>query len=69
MRDQNVSCMEIFGFKYVSIFANNKTPKELRETLLGKIKLGLNSGSEGECTVCLESLTLPVITHCARVFC
>lgn len=69
MRDQNVSCMEISGFKYVSIFANDKTPEELRETLLSKIKLVLSSGSDEECTVCLESPTRPVITHCAHVFC
>ncbi|KAL9844579.1 LOW QUALITY PROTEIN: helicase-like transcription factor [Geothlypis trichas] len=69
MRDQNVSCMEISGFKYVSVFANDKTPKELSETLVSKIKLVLSSGSDEECTVCLESLTLPVITHCAHVFC
>lgn len=69
MRDQNVSCMEISGFKYVSVFANDKTPKELSETLVSKIKLVLSSGSDEECTVCLESLTLPVITYCAHVFC
>lgn len=61
--------MEISGFKYISIFANDKTPEELRETLLSKIKLVLSSGSDEECAVCLESLTLPVITHCAHVFC
>lgn len=69
MKDPNVSCMEISGFKYVSIFANGRTPEELRETLLSKIKLVLSSGSDEERTVCLESLTLPVITHCAHVFC
>lgn len=69
MRDQNVSCIEISGFKYVSVIANDKTPEELHETLVSKIKLVLSSGSDEECTVCLESLTLPVITHCAHVFC
>lgn len=54
MRDQNVSCMEISGFEYVSVFANDKTPK-LCETLVSKNKLVLSSGSDEECTVCLES--------------
>ncbi|XP_061861855.1 helicase-like transcription factor isoform X2 [Colius striatus] len=49
--------------------ADNKTPTELRETLVNKMKLVLSSGSDEECAVCLESLTLPVITHCAHVFC
>ncbi|NXX39415.1 HLTF factor, partial [Tricholaema leucomelas] len=49
--------------------ADNKTPEELREALVSKMKLVLSSGSDEECAVCLESLTLPVITHCAHVFC
>ncbi|KFP05770.1 Helicase-like transcription factor, partial [Calypte anna] len=52
-----------------SFSADNKTPGELRETLVSKMKLVLSSGSDEECAVCLESLTLPVITHCAHVFC
>lgn len=60
--------MEISGFKYLSIFANDRT-EELHEMFLSKIKLVLSSGLDEECTVCLESLTLPVITHCAHVFC
>ncbi|XP_051482287.1 helicase-like transcription factor isoform X2 [Apus apus] len=49
--------------------ADNKTPEELHETLVSKMKLVLSSGSDEECAVCLESLTLPVITRCAHVFC
>ncbi|XP_009981497.1 PREDICTED: helicase-like transcription factor [Tauraco erythrolophus] len=49
--------------------AGNKTPEELRETLVSKMKLVLSSGSDEECAVCLESLTFPVITRCAHVFC
>ncbi|NXV29060.1 HLTF factor, partial [Rissa tridactyla] len=52
-----------------SFSADNKTPEELRETLVSKMKLVLSSGSDEECAVCLESLTLPVITRCAHVFC
>ncbi|NXF91885.1 HLTF factor, partial [Eubucco bourcierii] len=52
-----------------SFSADNKTPEELREALVSKMKLVLSSGSDEECAVCLESLTLPVITHCAHVFC
>uniref|UniRef100_A0A8D0GVD1 Helicase like transcription factor n=1 Tax=Sphenodon punctatus TaxID=8508 RepID=A0A8D0GVD1_SPHPU len=45
------------------------TPDELREKLINKMKLVLSSGSDEECAICLDSLTLPVITHCAHVFC
>ncbi|XP_059587002.1 helicase-like transcription factor isoform X2 [Alligator mississippiensis] len=47
----------------------NNTPEELREKLVNKMKLVLSSGSDEECAVCLDSLTFPVITHCAHVFC
>ncbi|KAM9007100.1 helicase-like transcription factor isoform 1-T1 [Ara ararauna] len=49
--------------------AESTTPEELREVLVSKMKLVLSSGSDEECAVCLESLTLPVITRCAHVFC
>ncbi|NXN30303.1 HLTF factor, partial [Nycticryphes semicollaris] len=52
-----------------SFSADNKTPEELHETLVNKMKLVLSSGSDEECAVCLESLTHPVITRCAHVFC
>ncbi|KAM4693493.1 helicase-like transcription factor [Discoglossus pictus] len=45
------------------------TPEELREKLVNKIKIVLNSGSDEECAICLDSLIMPVITHCAHVFC
>ncbi|XP_005401473.1 PREDICTED: helicase-like transcription factor isoform X2 [Chinchilla lanigera] len=45
------------------------TPEELREMLIKKMKLILSSGSDEECAICLDSLTVPVITHCAHVFC
>lgn len=61
--------MVISGFRYLSIFADNKTPEELHEALVSKMKLVLSSGSDEECAVCLESLTVPVITRCAHVFC
>ncbi|KAM8953532.1 helicase-like transcription factor [Pelodytes ibericus] len=47
----------------------NVTPEELREKLVNKMKLVLSSGSDEECAICLESLNMPVITHCAHVFC
>ncbi|CAK6979998.1 helicase-like transcription factor [Scomber scombrus] len=45
------------------------TPAELREHLIEKLRLVLASGSDEECSVCLDSIHLPVITHCAHVFC
>ncbi|XP_008941944.1 PREDICTED: helicase-like transcription factor, partial [Merops nubicus] len=52
-----------------SFSAGNKTTEELHETLVSKMRLILSSGSDEECAVCLESLTLPMITRCAHVFC
>ncbi|NXO55910.1 HLTF factor, partial [Aramus guarauna] len=52
-----------------SFSADKKTPEELHKILVSKMKLVLSSGSDEECAVCLESLTLPVITRCAHVFC
>ncbi|XP_067898712.1 helicase-like transcription factor [Heterodontus francisci] len=48
---------------------DNATPDELREKLVKKIKLVLSCGSDEECAICLESLSFPVITHCAHVYC
>uniref|UniRef100_A0A3Q2PPV1 Helicase like transcription factor n=1 Tax=Fundulus heteroclitus TaxID=8078 RepID=A0A3Q2PPV1_FUNHE len=45
------------------------TPADLRERLIERLRLVLASGSDEECSVCLESLRLPVITHCAHVYC
>uniref|UniRef100_A0A8D3C5L9 Helicase-like transcription factor n=1 Tax=Scophthalmus maximus TaxID=52904 RepID=A0A8D3C5L9_SCOMX len=45
------------------------TPAELRERLIEKLRSVLASGSDEECSVCLESVNLPVITHCAHVYC
>ncbi|RVE57448.1 hypothetical protein OJAV_G00216470 [Oryzias javanicus] len=45
------------------------TPAELRERLMEKLRLVLASGSDEECSVCLDSIRLPVITHCAHVYC
>uniref|UniRef100_A0A8C2KQ80 Helicase-like transcription factor n=1 Tax=Cyprinus carpio TaxID=7962 RepID=A0A8C2KQ80_CYPCA len=45
------------------------TPNELRERLINKITLVLNSGSDEECAICLDSLRQPVITYCAHVYC
>ncbi|XP_056915480.1 helicase-like transcription factor isoform X2 [Takifugu flavidus] len=45
------------------------TPAEMREHLIEKLRVVLASGSDEECSVCLESIRLPVITHCAHVYC
>lgn len=45
------------------------TPAELRERLIEKLRMVLASGSDEECSVCLDSVHLPVITHCAHVYC
>ncbi|XP_031703865.1 helicase-like transcription factor isoform X2 [Anarrhichthys ocellatus] len=45
------------------------TPAEMRERLIEKLRFVLASGSDEECSVCLDSVNLPVITHCAHVYC
>ncbi|XP_068960819.1 helicase-like transcription factor isoform X2 [Petaurus breviceps papuanus] len=49
--------------------SGDDTPEELRKKLISKMKLILSSGSDEECAICLDSLNIPVITHCAHVFC
>nr|XP_046268617.1 helicase-like transcription factor isoform X2 [Scatophagus argus] len=45
------------------------TPAELRERLIEKLRWVLASGSDEECSICLDSVHLPVITRCAHVYC
>ncbi|XP_043999487.1 helicase-like transcription factor isoform X1 [Gambusia affinis] len=49
--------------------ATANTPAELRQRLVEKMRLVLASGSDEECSVCLDSIRMPVITHCAHVYC
>uniref|UniRef100_A0A096M289 Helicase like transcription factor n=1 Tax=Poecilia formosa TaxID=48698 RepID=A0A096M289_POEFO len=49
--------------------ASADTPAELRQRLVEKMRLVLASGSDEECSVCLDSIRMPVITHCAHVYC
>ncbi|XP_015230789.1 PREDICTED: helicase-like transcription factor isoform X1 [Cyprinodon variegatus] len=50
-------------------FAAADNPADLRQRLIERLRLVLASGSDEECSVCLDSLRLPVITHCAHVYC
>ena len=61
----------IFLFKCIHLLSTGAgaTPAELRERLIEKLRLVLASGSDEECSVCLDSVQLPVITHCAHVYC
>lgn len=58
--------LNIFQTPYLGASA---TPAEMRERLIEKLRVVLASGSDEECSVCLESIRLPVITHCAHVYC
>lgn len=60
---------EVRSFHFVSLHAACSTPEELRQKLISTLVTLLSSGADEECPVCLDSLSTPVITHCAHVFC
>lgn len=69
--ERSLSSVITFTYKYIkySSVGATATPAELRERLIEKLRLVLASGSDEECSVCLDSVRLPVITHCAHVYC
>ncbi|XP_041668847.1 helicase-like transcription factor [Cheilinus undulatus] len=69
MRLRQYCCHPDLLAKISSDLAASATPAELRERLIQKLRLVLASGSDEECSVCLDSVRLPVITHCAHVYC
>lgn len=70
MRLRQICCHpHLVSSNLSSISLAASTPDELRETLVNKIKLVLNSGSDEECAICLDSINIPIITRCAHVFC
>ncbi|XP_030247907.1 helicase-like transcription factor [Sparus aurata] len=69
MRLRQHCCHPDLLAKTLSELGAGATPAELRERLIEKLRLVLASGSDEECSVCLDSVQLPVITHCAHVYC
>ncbi|XP_036927016.1 helicase-like transcription factor [Acanthopagrus latus] len=69
MRLRQHCCHPDLLAKTLSDLGAGATPAELRERLIEKLRLVLASGSDEECSVCLDSVQLPVITHCAHVYC
>ncbi|KAI3367556.1 hypothetical protein L3Q82_026400 [Scortum barcoo] len=69
MRLRQLCCHPDLLAKISSDLGAAATPAELRERLIEKLRLVLASGSDEECSVCLDSVRLPVITHCAHVYC
>lgn len=69
MRLRQLCCHLDLPTKTSSDQGADATPAELRARLIEKLRLVLASGSDEECSVCLDSVRFPVITHCAHVFC
>uniref|UniRef100_G3P9F7 Helicase-like transcription factor n=1 Tax=Gasterosteus aculeatus aculeatus TaxID=481459 RepID=G3P9F7_GASAC len=69
MRLRQHCCHPDLLAKASSDLGKTSTPAEMRERLIEKLRLVLASGSDEECSVCLDSVHLPVITHCAHVYC
>ncbi|XP_054894909.1 helicase-like transcription factor [Poeciliopsis prolifica] len=69
MRLRQYCCHPDLIGKIDADLATADTPAELRQWLMEKMRLVLASGSDEECSVCLDSIRMPVITHCAHVFC
>ncbi|XP_034531101.1 helicase-like transcription factor [Notolabrus celidotus] len=69
MRLRQHCCHPDLIAKITSDLGASATPAELRERLIEKLRMVLASGSDEECSVCLDSVRLPVITHCAHVYC
>ncbi|XP_020774681.2 LOW QUALITY PROTEIN: helicase-like transcription factor [Boleophthalmus pectinirostris] len=69
MRLRQLCCHPDLPTKISSDPGSDATPAELRERLIEKLRLVLASGSDEECSVCLDSVRFPVITHCAHVYC
>uniref|UniRef100_A0A3Q3WKV6 Uncharacterized protein n=1 Tax=Mola mola TaxID=94237 RepID=A0A3Q3WKV6_MOLML len=69
MRLRQHCCHPDLLSKTSSDLGASATPAELRERLIEKLRSVLASGSDEECSVCLDSVRLPVITHCAHVYC
>ncbi|XP_077394332.1 helicase-like transcription factor isoform X3 [Festucalex cinctus] len=69
MRLRQHCCHPDLLTKTTSDAGSASTPAELRKRLIEKLRVVLASGSDEECSVCLDSVRVPVITHCAHVFC
>uniref|UniRef100_A0AAV2JHR4 Helicase-like transcription factor n=1 Tax=Knipowitschia caucasica TaxID=637954 RepID=A0AAV2JHR4_KNICA len=69
MRLRQHCCHPDLPTKTSSEPGSGATAAELRERLIDKLRLVLASGSDEECSVCLDSVRFPVITHCAHVYC
>ncbi|KAM4723825.1 helicase-like transcription factor isoform 1-T4 [Anableps anableps] len=69
MRLRQHCCHPDLTGRISSDLATADTPAELRQRLIEKLRLVLATGSDEECSVCLDSIRLPVITHCAHVYC
>ncbi|XP_059159107.1 helicase-like transcription factor [Physella acuta] len=70
IRLRQLCCHPLLVAKAIAkVMESNPVSEEEKKRLIDHLMNVLNSGSEEECSICLESLSRAVITSCAHVYC